>query len=208
MIMKYDHKTNIVGIGATEEEAEAELKFNLLRHDISYDKDGYYMKRRSELYSWLPLNNVFSIKSLCSICVRDGRMFNTTTGVSMSIEPKYLSHYLYMFFLLDGLVSFDDFTITMAAEVNQFLGNISSVFGTLDDFPYTKPGHLDTTTAIHTLPCGAYVYETTTSEIVVSDKNKSYAIDVPNGVDVNCMVAYGLAKLGVIYNGYNSRRVI
>lgn len=208
MIMKYDYKTNIVGIGATEAEAEAELKFNLLRHDISLDEDGYYMRRRSELYSWLPLSNVFSIKSLCSICVQNGRMFNNVTGVSMAVEPKHLAHYLYMFFLLDGMVTFDDFTITMSAEVNQFFKNISDVFGTLDDFPYTKPGHLESTTAIHVLPCGASVYETTTGEIVVSDKRKSYAIDVPAGVDVNCIIAYGLAKLGIIYNGFMSKKVI
>lgn len=208
MFTKFDQKTKIIGFGTTEEEAEKELRFNMARHSIASDTSGYYAKRRKELYSWRPLPTLLAIKSLCSISYSEGKLYNTVTKKSVDITPKPLSHYLYLYFILGGIVSFEDFTIAMSKEINEFLANISPEFGILDDFPYIKPGNLQDATDIHYLKCGGFVCETKTGSILVCNGSRVLAVDLIEGIDRDCLISYGLAKLGIVYNGQDAFTVI
>lgn len=201
MFTKFDQKTKIMGFGSTEEEAEEELRFNMARHDINSDTSGYYLKRRQELYSWMPLPTLLAIKSLGSISYTNGILQNTVTKKIIEVEPKPLAHYLYLYYILDGKVSFKDFTVTMAKEVNGFLSNISPFFGTLDDFPYTKPGSISDAVNIHYLKCGGFVCDTNTGSILVCDGTHVLSVDLLDNIDKDCLISYGLAKLGIAYNG-------
>lgn len=207
MFSKFDAKTKTVGFGNTEEEALTELEFNKIRNDIRNDTTGYYLKRRRELFSWMPLPTLLAIKSIGSVSYRNGIIENTKTHRQLKVEPKALAHYLYLYYILDGAVSFDDFTITMSKEVNKFLNNISPIFGTLDDFPYTKPGDLSDAINIHYLTKGGFVCDTKTNSILVCNGQRVLSIDLIDSVDKNCLIAYGLAKLGIAYSGADSYKV-
>ena len=207
MFTKFDQKTKIMGFGSTEVEAEEELRFNMARHDIGSDVSGIYLKRRQELYSWMPLPTLFAIKSIGSVSYEKGYLQNTVTKKVIEVEPKPLAHYMYLYYILDGKVSFEDFTITMAKEVNSFLSNISDCFGTLDDFPYTKPADISDAVNIHHLKCGGFVCDTKTNSIIVCNGYRMLSIDLIDGIDKDCLIAYGLAKLGVAYNGIDAYKV-
>jgi hypothetical protein len=209
MFTERDPKTKTMGFGNTKEEALKELILNTVRSDIKYDATGEYEKRRQELYSWLPLPTLLTIKSVCGISYNSltSKLSNTVTGKSIKITPRPLCHYLYLFYLLDGKVSFEDFTITIGKEVNIFMNNISTSIGNLDDFPYTKPGNMSEAVSIHYLKCGGFVSETANNSIIVCNGERILSIDLIDGVDKECMIAYGLAKLGIIYNSAECRRL-
>lgn len=206
MVTKFDPRTKSMGFGFTEEEAEEELLVHNARQNIDLDTSGYYKKRRDELFSWLPLPNLFSIKSLCSITYQDGYMMNTSTGLKIAVEEKPLAHYLYLFYLIGGKVTYSDFTVTMAKEVNQFFANISDKFGTLDEFPYTKPGQLTDAVDMHYLCCGGFVCRTKVKSILVCNDKQILSVDLIDGIDTDCLIAYGLAKLNIVYNGVEAFR--
>lgn len=207
MFTKFDSKSRMMGFGNTEEEAIEELNFNKARVSIKNDETGYYAKRREELFSWMPLPTLLAIRSIGSIVYSDGCLENTVTQKRIKIQPKPLAHYLYLYSILDGKVSFNDFTITMSKEVNKFLSNISPEFGTLDEFPYVKPGDLVDATDIHYLSCGGFICDTRNGSILVCNDQRTLSIDLIDGVDKECLIAYGLAKLGIGYNGQEAFKV-
>lgn len=201
MIKLQDYKTKIVGYGIDKEEAAAELMFNLIRNNITLSKE--YMRRRNEIFAWLPLPNVLSIKGKTTIVYKDGTLQDTVTGEIIQVQPLPLSHYLYLYYLLGRYLSFEDFTITIAEEVNKFLNNISPDFGNIDDFPYLEINNDIPVTGIHQFDFPAFVGETEDGYSAAYDKTLVHVASI-DGINSQCLVSYCLARVGVAYNMYNA----
>jgi hypothetical protein len=208
MFTERDPRTKIMGFGSTKEEAQLELEFNKARSDISNDLSGIYLERRKELYSWLPLPTMLVIKSVCGISYDSttSELTNTATGKSVILEKKPLCQYLCLFNLIDGQISFEDFTVTVGKEIDSFMSSISADIGHLDDFPYTKPGDMTDAIDIHYLSCGGFVSETKNNSLIVCNSKTILSIDLMEGIHKDCLIAYGLAKLGILYDGKSCRR--
>lgn len=202
MYTEYSRERRVFGFGETAQEAKDELIFNIARQDLRNDASGKYQRRREELYTWLPLPSILSIRNVTAITYDGAFLTNNKTGDQILIKHKRMSHYLYLYNLIGSEVSFEDFTIAMGREVDEFLANISPEFGKLDEFPYTKPGEMRDAISVTNYPHKCFVCETKQgNEVLVCDGNKVLSIMVPDGVERECIIAYGFAKLNVLYDG-------
>lgn len=199
MVKEYDKQTRVSGYGVTKKEALEELRLNMARLDINNDKTGFYKKRRTELYSWLPTSDVFSIRSVCTILYEDDRLIDANTGASILLEKEPLSHYTYMYYLLAPYLSFEDFSITIAKEVDLFLNGISPAFGHLSDFPATTPGNMSDAVDVNMIDNIGFWCRSKTNTIQVCDLQRVLEIPCISGIAEHCLVAYGFAKLGIAF---------
>lgn len=200
-----DKKTQIVGFGETSEEAAYSLHYNMARRNLDNDVTGIYRERHEILHPWQPLPNMLQICGVGNI-TRTGNIFtNTRTGVSLPMSSDPMSHYITLYFLLDGQLSFDDFSVSIAREVDTFLGD---GFDSLDDFPYFKPVDLRNLTAMHCVTDDISVAETSMRTLIFTRNRKSLEIDLVDSIDPQSLLAYGLARLGVLYNGKEFKEIL
>ena len=198
----YSSKFKVVGFGRTPEEAKEELAFNIARQNLDNDPTGIYKKRREQLYSWLPLPNILSIREVLAISYENGFLRNNKTGEQLYIRPTKLAHYLFLFNLMGNDISFSDFTLVIGKEIDNFLANISPIFGKLDDFPYCKPGDMMDAINVTNYSHGCFSCDTKQgSEVLVCDGTKVLSIEIPEDVDKACIIAYGFAKMGIMFDG-------
>ncbi len=197
MIKEYDAKSKVYGYGSNKLEAKYELQFNIARIVGLTDK---WMKKRDEIYSWLPLNNMLSIKGLCSIIYEDHKLINTSNGANLYLEKEPLSHYTYLYYLLAPYVTFEDFTLTISAEVDLFLHNISSSFGNMSDFPITMPGNLSDAVDQKFIGDLGFWCRTHNNTIIVCNFKSVLEVPLLHNVPEHCIVSYGFAKMGIAYS--------
>lgn len=200
-----DRETRIAGLGLTPDEAMASMRFYVERSGkLSYARQ----ERRKQIHAWLPKPNLLHVKDVGVILYRGNTFKNLKTGREVLVTNKPLSHYLTLYNAFDGYIDYEDFTITIAQEVNEFLGNISNIYMTLNDFPYIKPveslqiKHYHATT-IHDVG----VIETANASIVVSDGGTMKEVEKVIGVSCDCLLAYLFASMGFAYDGKTLRRI-
>ena len=201
MFREYDAQMHIYGYGNTEEEAISELAFNKLKRDITVDKD--WVERRKLLHSWCPTPNSIYFTGVTSVIYNNGTLTNTNTGKSVVVKDEPLSQFISLYYVLNREVSFADFCITYSKTIDEFFKGIAPNSWSMKDFPDFKPGELSSDiTILHKIDNRAFVGESTNHNVLVCSNYKDLIeVDVPIGVPVKNMVAYGLAKLGYLYNG-------
>lgn len=200
-----DRETGIVGLGITLEEAMASMRFYIERSGrISAERE----IRRKDIHAWLPRPYMLHVKGVGAILYEDNYFKNMKTGRKVRVQIKPLAHYLCLYSAFDGELSFEDFTLTIAPEVNQFLKNISDKFLTLNDFPYIKPVEsLDIMHYHATVVSNLSIIETTSDTIVAVLGDVTKEVDKTLGVDSDCLLAYLLASMGFCYDGHELRRI-
>lgn len=205
MKVSLDRETGIIGLGISLEDAIASMRFYKERSGrISSERE----LRRKDMHAWLPKPNVLQVKGLCAIIYKDNYFENMKTGRKIRVRVKPLAHYLCLFSAFDGEISFSDFTLTIAPEVNQFLRNISGKFLTLNDFPYIKP--VESLDIVHyhaTVDPDLSIVETTSDTIVAVKGDSMKEVDKTLGADSDCLLAYLLASVGYSYDGHELRRI-
>lgn len=194
-----DKETKIPGIGLTQADAYKSMRFYVERSGkLSTER----LERRKQMYTWLPRKNLLHVNGVCAILYEGGYFKNTVTGKKVKVVKKAMSQYLYLFSAFDGMISFEDFTITIAKEVNRFLDNISNVFQHVNDFPYIRPVEDMKIKNYHEIPgVGLSFFETKNDTIVLYDNEESAEVDRVPGVDTECLIAYLLAYKGYAYDG-------
>lgn len=200
-----DRETKIVGLGLTQSEAMESMSFYVER---SGKLTAARLARKKEIHAWLPKPNLLHVKGIGAILYRGNTFLNLRTNREVTVSNKSMSHYLSLFNAFDGYISFEDFTITIADEVNEFLRNVLGVTVKLSEFPYIKP--------VETLHIKHYhitemekvaVIETLDQSIVVSDNGKMKEVEKVIGVDCECLLAYLFASMGFSYDGKTLRRL-
>lgn len=201
MFREYDAKMRVYGYGTTREEAISELAFNKLKRDINVDSN--WVERRKQLHSWCPTDTSIYFTGITSVLYTNGTLINTTTGQSVALKDEPLSQFISLYYLLNHEVSFADFCITYSKTIDEFFDVVAPNSWHIKDFPDFKPGNLSNDiTILHQIDNRAFVGENTEHTLLVcSNYTDIIEVDVPIGVPIRNMVAYGLAKLGFIYNG-------
>lgn len=200
MVKAFDAKTSTYGYGNTDYEAKQDLKFNILRKDITADPN--WVKRREDMHSWCPMPNILHIDGITSIVAANGTLTNTATGKSVVLKDEPLAQFISLYFLVGDVISFSDFSITYADTIDMFFGSVAPEVGHLGDLPPIKPGSTSAARNVHYIEDIAFVAEVdNSSEILISDFNKLISVEVPLGVSYDAIIAYGFAKLGKRYNG-------
>ena len=201
MYTEYDAKLRLYGYGQTQEEALQELKFYILREDIN--RDEACVKRRESMKSWCPTDNCIQFTGIAAIVYKDGNLINTKTGRSVKLKDEPLSQFITLYYLLDKEITFEDFCITYADTIDEFFSNISPNSGRLRDFPVCKPGSfLNDVKAMHAIDKILAVAELkSSSSIVITDYRKMIELPIPIGVPMKNILAYALAKLGLLFDG-------
>lgn len=199
-----DRETRIAGLGLTQEEAMNSMNFYVERSGkLSPARE----LRRKEIHAWLPSHDLLHVKGVGAIQYKDNCFVNLRTGRTVRVAIKPLSHYLCLYNAFDGKLSFEDFTLTLAQEVNAFLEGISKTFLTLNDFPYIKP--VETLSIKHyhaTVIPELSVVETTNDTIVIIDGGVAKEVDKTAGISSDCLLAYLFASMGYLYDGRSLRR--
>lgn len=205
MNMLVDRETRITGIGRTPEEALASMNFYIERSGrLSTER----IQRRKEIHAWLPRPNLLHVKNVCAIQYDGTYFINLKTGRKVHVKVKPLAHYLCLYSAFDGELSFEDFTLTIAPEVNKFLSNISSKFLSLNDFPYVKPvENLEIKYYHETKIQSLSLIETVNDTIVVKYEDELKEVDKTPGVTSDCLLAYLLATIDFEYDGTHMRRL-
>lgn len=207
MNIAVDRETKITGFGRTPEEAFASMRFNVERSGrLSEER----LERRKEIHAWLPKDNLLHVSGIGAILYEKGQFKNLVTGRTVKVLTKPLAHYLYLYSAFDGLISYEDFTITIAPEVNRFLSNISDRFLTLNDFPYISPVDSFVTRAYHqTNIADLTIVETVNDTIVIlNGVNTGYEVNKSVGISSDCLLAYLFASQGYTYDGVELKRVL
>lgn len=205
MNLLVDRETKIVGVGRTQEEALASMRFNIERSGRITPQRA---ERRKEIHAWLPTSNLLHIKGVGAILYENNHFKNLRTGRTVRVKVKPLSHYLCLYSVFDGKLSYEDFTITVAPQVDLFLRNISDKFLSLNDFPYIKPAETFKIKYYHeTVVPGLLLMETYNDTIVVSYNDDYYEVDKVIGVDTECLISYLLSSIGFTYDGMEMRKV-
>lgn len=205
MKITVDRDTKICGFGLTEEEAISSMKFNIERSGrLSQER----LQRRKDIHAWLPMPTLLQIKGVAAVHYNDGRLTNLRTGQSVRVRVTPMAHYKYLFSVLGGALSYEDFTLTLQQEINQFFRNISETFLELNDFPYIKPVENFQIKAFHdtVIPELSFI-ETKDNSIVLSYKDRMVTVDKMPGVESSSLMAYLLASVGFTYDGKDIRRI-
>ena len=205
MNISVDKETKICGFGPTPEEALQAMHFKLERRGrLTPERE----ERRKELHAWLPRKNMLHIQGVGAVIYEDGWLYNLRTDKRKRMRNTPLSQYRYLYNILDGEISYEDFTLTIGPEVNQFVKNISETFLTLNDFPYIQPAERIQISAYHTTVIPELiVMETVAREIVVSYQDKAIAVTKTPGVENTSLLSYMLASIGFLYDGETIRRI-
>lgn len=200
-----DRETRIAGLGLTTEEAMESMRFYVER---SGKLSTVRLERRKEIHPWLPRPNLLHVKGVGAILYRGNSFVNLKTGTEVMVVNKPMAHYLCLYSAFDGEISFEDFTITIAKEVNEFLSNVSGTYLSLNDFPYIKPVESLKIKHYHqTVVENVSVIETMNQSIVVSDNGYMREVEKVIGVSCDCLLAYLFASMGFSYDGVHLRRV-
>lgn len=200
-----DRETRIAGLGLTQEEAMLDMKFNVERSGKFTTER---LNRRKEVHAWLPKPNLLHVSGVGAILYENNQFINLRTERRARVRIKPLSHYLCLYSVFDGKLSYEDFTITISPEVNRFLGNISDKFLALCDFPYIKPVESLKIKYYHkTVIPGLSVVETFDNTLAVTEGTRAYEVDKTPGADNDCLLAYLLASRGYIYDGFELRSI-
>lgn len=194
----YDEATGVAGYGFDEEEARRELNLNKARKNIN--SDPFYLKRRHMFYSWLPTDQSLSIAGVTTITYDGTYLQDSVKGYYTLCSKERFAHYYDLYYLLATYISFEDFTITIGPEVDQFLNNISPNYGSLKDFPNIEMSKLEQITALHKLSIDGVVGETNNGFIAISGIQSCFVPRIGNIKD-KYLVSYALARLGITYNG-------
>lgn len=199
MNIVFDKETRIVGLGLTQEEAYTSMKFYVERSGkITQERE----KRRKKIHAWLPKENVIHVTGIGAVMYEKNYFVNLLTGRKVRMHAKALAHYLDLFSAFDGRISFEDFTLTIAPEVNEFLANISDKFQTLNDFPYINPVENIKIKSYHqTLISNVSIIETMNDTIVLMDGSSGREVSKTVGVDAECLLSYLFASSGYCYDG-------
>jgi hypothetical protein len=205
MNIVFDRETRIAGLGLTQEEAYEAMSFYVERSGkITRARED----RRKEIHTWLPRPNILHVKDVGAILYEKNYFTNLATGRKVRVQVKPLSHYLCLFNAFDGRLSFEDFTITIAPEVNKFLSNISDKFLTLNDFPYINPVEKLDIKSYHKITAeDIALVETKNDTIVLSADGKIREVGKTVGIDTDCLVSYLFASCGYLFDGKELRRI-
>ena len=201
-----DRETKIPGFGRTPDEAFASMQFNLERSGRLSD---HHIQKRKEMHAWLPKPNLLHVTGVGAIVYEKGFLRNLVTGRKVKLLMKPFAHYLCVFSAFDGLISFEDFTLVIAPEVNRFLSNISDKYLTINDFPYINPADSFKPVAYHqTVLESVSVVETDTDTIILMlGDGKGWEVNRSVGVDSDCLLAYLFASQGFTYDGESLERI-
>lgn len=200
-----DRETKIVGCGLTPEEAYQNMQFYVERRGKLSSK---HLARRKEIYAWLPRPGFIHVKSVGAIQYKNDEFINLRTGRRVRAQRKSLAHYLDLFNAFDGYLSFEDFTLTIAQEINQFLEDVSDVYQAIDDFPIVKPvDNLDIKHYHATNIPDLIVIETYSGTIAVTDGDRVLEVDKMIGVSCDCLLAYLFAYMGYLFDGRSLRKL-
>lgn len=200
MITAFDAKSSTYGYGNTNDEAQEDLKFNMLRKDINVDPE--WVQRREMMHSWCPMPNILHLDGITSVIAANGTLTNTATKKSVALRKEPLAQFVSLYYLLGESIPFADFCITYADTIDTFFSRVAPEVGHLRDLPPIKPGSTAAARDVHYIRDVAFVAEgATTREIVISDYKKIISVEVPLGVSYDAIIAYGFAKLNKRYNG-------
>lgn len=125
-----------IGFGFTSESAELDLKINQLRHDITKDSEGVYLKRRKELSPWMPTNNILHISGVGCLVYEGLTLTEVKSGRSVTISRKAGLIFYYLGKLFGNLLSYTDIMVVLRPELDRLFQNISTEFTKLENFPY------------------------------------------------------------------------
>lgn len=204
MNISVDKETRIVGLGLTPEEAMSDMLFYVER---SGRLSTEHLKRKKEIHTWIPNRQLIHVKGVGAVLYNGGVFENLRTGRRVALINKPLSHYLGLYNAFDGLLSFEDFTLTLGAEVDRYLSGIYGGVGTVRDFPYIKPVEkLDIRHYHATTLSNVSVLETESGTIVVTDGERMREVDKVPGVSTDCILAYLFASMQIGYDGRSLRR--
>lgn len=200
MITAFDAKSRTYGYGITNEEAQKELHFNMLRKDITLDP--VWVERRKSMHSWCPMPNILHLDGITSIIAANGTLTNTANSKSVVLRNEPLAQFVSLYYLLGGVISFEDFCITYADSIDDFFAKVAPEVGRLGDLPPIKPGSTSAVSNAHYIDDIAFVAEVNnSSEIIMSDFSQIISVEVPLGVSYDAILAYGFAKLNKRFNG-------
>lgn len=199
MNIVFDRETKIVGLGLTQKEAYDSMRFYVERSGrLSPER----LERRKEIHAWLPHPNLLYVTGIGAILYEKNYFTNLVTGRKVRVYVKPLAHYLCLYSAFDGKLSFQDFTVTIAQEVNRFLSNISDKFLTLNDFPYINPVENLKIKSYHKTNIGdVSIIETQNDTLVIMSGGVAKEVDRTIGVDTDCLLAYLFASRGFTYDG-------
>ena len=194
MVVRYDSKYNSHGYGLTAWEADESLRMNTLR---------LKKNESNPRIAWLPLPNLLQVKDVCTVIYEDGYLINNKTGKTVYVVPQYLGHFKYLFYVLDGLVSYEDFTTKMCQTVDTFLANISAKFGSISEFPEIKPETSIITTVSGTVTdIGDQIYYSPSYIIYFSNKHLTLrSTTMCDQYPTDSIITYLMAESDVLCNG-------
>lgn len=125
-----------LGFGLTRELAERDLQLNKLRHDITLDTTGEFLKRREQLSPWLPKPNMLHMNEIGCLVYENGILYNTKTGIRLNVTRKGNAVFYYLAKLVGTDLSYTDIIVSARPELDRFFQNISPEFKPIEKAPY------------------------------------------------------------------------